>query len=114
MWEYYPNGMKESIERYWKQFKLPFIITESGVCTNDDTVRVQAIKDYVKIVRDCMDAGIDIRGYYFWSSFDNFEWDLGPTFRFGLFETDLETKNRKKRPSADVFHRLAYEKKLEF
>ena len=113
MWEYYPNGMKESIERYWKQFRLPFIITESGVCTNDDTVRVQAIKDYVKIVHDCINEGIDIRGYYFWSTFDNFEWDLGPTFRFGLYETDLETKNRKKRPSAGVFHRLAYEKKLE-
>lgn len=114
MWEYYPNGMKECIERYWAQFKLPFIITESGVCTTDDTVRVQAIRDYVKIVHDCMNAGIDIRGYYFWSTFDNFEWDLGPTFRFGLYGTDLETKDRKKRPSADVFHRLAYEKKLEF
>jgi beta-glucosidase len=114
MWEYYPDGMKLCIERYWKQFKLPFIITESGVCTTDDKVRVQAIKDYVKIVYDCRQSGIDIRGYYFWSTFDNFEWDLGPTFRFGLFETDLETKNRIKRPSADIFRRLAYQKQLDF
>ena len=114
MWEYYPTGMKECIERYWKQFKLPIIITESGVCTNDDAVRVQAIKDYVKIVYDCMQVGIDIRGYYFWSTFDNFEWDLGPTYRFGLYETDLQTKNRIKRPSADIFNRLAYKKELEF
>ncbi len=114
MWEYYPQGMKICIERYWKQFKLPIIITESGVCTTDDKVRVQAIKDYVKIVYDCRQNGIDIMGYYFWSTFDNFEWDLGPTFRFGLYETNLETKDRTKRPSADIFSRLAYQKQLDF
>jgi beta-glucosidase len=113
MWEYYPNGMKESIERYWKQFKLPVIITESGICADDDTQRVQAIKDYVKIVYDCKQAGIDMRGYFFWSTFDNFEWNLGPTFRFGLYETDIETKNRIRRPSAELYHSLAYNKQIE-
>lgn len=113
MWEYYPEGMKLAIERYWNRYKLPVIITESGVCTKDDKVRVQAIKDYLKIVHDCIKAGIDIRGYYFWSTFDNFEWDLGPTFRFGLYETDLVTRDRRKRPSADVFNVVAYGKQLE-
>jgi beta-glucosidase len=113
MWEYYPEGMKLAIERYWNRYKLPVIITESGVCTTDDAVRVKAIQDYLKIVHDCMAAGIDIKGYYFWSTFDNFEWDLGPTFRFGLYETDLTTRDRRKRPSADVFHGVAYEKHIE-
>ncbi len=113
MWEYYPEGMKLAIERYWNRYKLPVIITESGVCTTDDAVRVKAIQDYLKIVHDCMAAGVDIQGYYFWSTFDNFEWDLGPTFRFGLYETDLTTRDRRKRPSADVFHGVAYEKHIE-
>ncbi len=113
MWEYYPNGLKESIERYWNEYRLPIIITESGVCTADETKQVNAMKDYVKIIHDCLQKGIDIRGYYWWSTFDNFEWNLGPTFRFGLYETNLETKDRRKRAGADVFHRLAYEKSLE-
>lgn len=113
MWEYYPNGLKESIERYWNEYRLPIIITESGVCTADETRQVSAMKDYAKIIHDCLQKGIDIRGYYWWSTFDNFEWNLGPTFRFGLYETNLETKNRRKRAGADVFHRLAYEKSLE-
>jgi beta-glucosidase len=113
MWEYYPNGLKQCIERYWKQYHLPVIITENGICTADEAKQVNAMKDYVKIVHDCMKSGIDIRGYYWWSTFDNFEWNLGPTFRFGLYETDLKTKNRRKRSGADVFHRLAYEKQLE-
>ncbi|HLP50917.1 MAG TPA: family 1 glycosylhydrolase [Chitinophagales bacterium] len=113
MWEYYPQGLKLFMQRYWKQYKLPIIITESGVCTKDDRVRVKAIQDYLKLVHECISEGMDVRGYYFWSTFDNFEWDLGPTFCFGLYETEPETKNRIKRPSADVFHRVAYQKEVE-
>jgi beta-glucosidase len=113
MWEYYPQGLQECIERYWNRFKLPVIITENGICASDDTNRVAAMKDYMKIMHDCIKKGIDIRGYYWWSTFDNFEWNLGPTYRFGLYETNLQTKDRTKRPSADLYHRLAYEKKIE-
>jgi beta-glucosidase len=113
MWEYYPNGLKECIERYWKQYRLPLVITESGVCTADEIKQVNAMKDYVKIIHDCLQKGIDIRGYYWWSTFDNFEWNLGPTFRFGLYETNLETKDRRKRAGADVYHQLGYERKLD-
>lgn len=113
MWEYYPLGMREGIERYWKKYKLPVFITESGICTNDDSERISAMKDYVKIVYDCLQAGIPMLGYLWWSTFDNFEWNLGPTFRFGLYETDLTNRNRIKRPSADVFHQLAYEKQMD-
>lgn len=113
MWEYYPKGMQECIERYWAKYKLPFIITESGVCAPDDAFRIKAMKDYVKIIYDCMQKGIDIKGYYWWSTFDNFEWNLGPTYRFGLYETNPDTLVRTKRPSAEVYHNLAYQKSIE-
>ena len=112
MWEYYPQGLGEVIERYWKQFHLPIIITENGICTTDDAQRISAMKDYTKVVDTCLQKGIDILGYYWWSTFDNFEWNLGPTYRFGLYETNIETKERTKRPSADVFRKLAYEKEI--
>lgn len=113
MWEYYPEGFGKIIERYWNRFKLPVIITENGICTTNDAVRVSAMKDYMKVIAKCIEKGVDIRGYFWWSTFDNFEWNLGPTFRFGLYETDIETKNRTKRPSADVYHQLAYNKSIE-
>lgn len=112
MWEYYPEGLREVIERYWKRFNLPVIITENGICTKDDKVRVAAMKDYMQIVHDCLKDGIEVKGYYWWSTFDNFEWSLGPTYRFGLYETDIETKDRKRRPSAEVYHELAYQKEI--
>lgn len=108
MWEYHPQGLRECIDRYWNKYKKPIIITESGVCDESDILRQQAIVDYAGILHDALRDGIDIRGYFWWSTWDNFEWHLGPTRRFGLYECDLETKARIKRPSADIFSRLAH------
>jgi beta-glucosidase len=108
LWEYYPQGLRECIDRYWKKYQKPIIITENGICTNDDDKRIASIKDYMKILHGAIHDGIDIRGYFHWSPWDNFEWSLGPTYRFGLYECDLQTKNRKKKPSANVYSSLAY------
>ncbi len=113
MWEYYPSGLGESIRRYWKKYKLPIIITENGICTDDDKKRVGAIQDYMKEIKGCMDEGITIQGYYHWSTWDNFEWSLGPSYKFGLYECDSQTKERTKKISADVFSKLAYSKEID-
>jgi beta-glucosidase len=113
MWEYHPEGLRKCIDRYWNKYKKPIIITENGVCDASDTLRQQAIVDYAKILHQALQDGIDVRGYFWWSAWDNFEWHLGPAMRFGLYECDIETKNRKKRKSADVFSRLAHHKMIE-
>jgi beta-glucosidase len=113
MWEYYPEGLRTCIDRYWNKYKKPIIITENGVCDESDTLRQTAIIDYAKILHQALQDGIDIRGYYMWSAWDNFEWHLGPTKRFGLYEVDLETKERTKRPSADIFRKLAHTRMFE-
>ncbi|NBW38137.1 MAG: glycoside hydrolase family 1 protein [Cytophagia bacterium] len=113
MWEYYPEGLRETILRYWKQYKKPIIITENGICTKDDTLRVKAIHDYLKIVHELLQEGVDIRGYYYWSTWDNFEWALGPTYQFGLYGCDPSTKERIARPSANVYASIAHTNTLE-
>lgn len=112
MWEYYPEGLGLCIERYWKRFRKPIIITENGMCTNDDNLRIKSLYDYMGILHNQIEKGVDIRGYYHWSTWDNFEWNLGPSYRFGLYACDPQTKARVKRPSADVYSSLAYSKKL--
>jgi beta-glucosidase len=112
MWEYYPQGLGICLERYWKRFRKPIIITENGMSTTDDEQRIQSIYDYMQIINDALASGIDIRGYYHWSAWDNFEWNLGPSYRFGLYACDPLTKERTKRPSADVYSALAYSKKI--
>lgn len=113
MWEYYPEGIRKSMLRYWQLYRKPIIITENGICTNDDQKRMRAIREYMTIISNTIKEGVDVRGYYYWSPWDNFEWHLGPTYRFGLYECDIHTKNRIKRPSADLFSRLAHSKQIE-
>jgi len=47
-----------------------------------------------------MAEGVDVRGYFYWSLLDNFEWDKGFWPRFGLVEVDYKTLERRIRPSA--------------
>ncbi len=113
MWEYYPEGLGICIDRYWKRLRKPIIITENGMSTHDDNQRIKSIYDYMNIIHDRIAKGVDLRGYYHWSTWDNFEWNLGPSYRFGLYGCDTLTKERFKRPSADIYSGLAYSNKLQ-
>jgi beta-glucosidase len=114
MWEYYPQGILECIERFWRKFRKPIIITENGICTNDDSQRISAIKDYLTFVHHAIEKGIDVQGYYHWSTWDNFEWSLGPTYQFGLYSHNIETSARHKKPSADVYSKIAHSRTVTF
>ena len=41
-----------------------------------------------------------MRGYFYWSLLDNFEWALGYRPTFGLVAVDRETQARTVKPSA--------------
>ena len=49
---------------------------------------------------DAMAAGVDVRGYFAWSLFDNFEWAFGYSKRFGLVYVDYDTQERIVKDSA--------------
>lgn len=112
MWEYHPEGLRTCLDRYWNKYKKPIIITENGVCDAYDELRQKAIGDYARIVLKAIEDGIDIRGYYWWSTWDNFEWHLGPSMKFGLYGCDPITMERRKKKSADIYSSLAFSKDL--
>ncbi len=112
LWEYHPQGLRTCLDRYWKKYRKPIIITENGVCDATDVLRQKAIIDYAHIVHQAIADGIDVRGYYWWSAWDNFEWHLGPSMRFGLYAVDPVTMNRSAKRSADIFSRLAHQKTI--
>jgi beta-glucosidase len=94
MWAYNPEAFSKILHYFSKKYGKKIIITENGICTDDDEKRIQALKDYLKVVHDAIRHNVYVQGYIFWSTFDNFEWDLGPTYRFGLLRLDMETKDR--------------------
>jgi beta-glucosidase len=64
-------------------------------------------------VREAMDAGVDVRGYFVWSLLDNFEWAFGYTKRFGVVYVDYETQERIPKASAEWYAEVAATRRLE-
>ncbi len=106
MWAYRPEGMYRNIIRLHNKYKKPILITESGVCTEDDDIRIKAINDYSLQCYKAIEEGVDMMGYIFWSTLDNFEWNLGPTYRFGLVQVDLKTKDRTMTRAGEYYEKI--------
>ncbi len=96
-------GPKYLYERY----KLPIIISENGYCNNDiisidnkchDIERINYMDKYLSEL-DKIAKEIPIKGYFYWSLFDNFEWNSGLSKRFGLVHIDYKTEIRTKKDS---------------
>jgi len=104
-WEIFPAGIY-FIMNWLKKYKLPIYVTENGLADADDSMRGQFIKDHLYWIYKTISEGADVRGYFYWSLLDNFEWDKGFWPRFGLIEIDYKTMERKIRPSAYVYKKI--------
>jgi beta-glucosidase len=82
-------------------------VTENGIASEDDGRRLAYYQTALSTVADCLGDGLDIRGYFAWSAFDNFEWMLGYRPQFGLIAVDRETQERRVKPSAQWLGKVA-------
>lgn len=67
----------------------PVYITENGLSCNDDKFRIVWLVEYLSAVHECIQMGVDVRGYMYWSLLDNYEWGSYMP-RFGLVDVDRE------------------------
>ena len=89
----YPEAIYRSIKRV-KDIDVPIIITENGIADKKDDRRRRYIERYLYAVSKAIKEGADVRGYYYWSLMDNFEWSEGYEMKFGLYEVDFTTQIR--------------------
>jgi beta-glucosidase len=100
-YEFWPEALEGTIRRAWdKTGGIPVYVTENGIGTSDDPSRIEYVQRALAGVKRCLDDGIDVRGYFYWSLLDNFEWVLGYVPTFGLVEVDRTTFERRPKPSA--------------
>ena len=104
-WPVYPDGLHH-ITQALKRYGKPIYITENGIADSADTKRADFIRDHVAAVRRSIDDGADIRGYFYWSLLDNYEWSTGYWPQFGLVHVDRETQARTIRGSAYAYRRI--------
>lgn len=112
-----PGGLRELLVSFHQRYPdlPPVYITENG-CSFADTVapdggvrdqkRIDFLAGHLGALREAMDAGVDVRGYFVWSLLDNFEWSKGYAPRFGLVHVDYETQRRTPKDSFDWYRKL--------
>ncbi len=107
-YELWPQGLEATIRRAWQVTGgTPIYVTENGISTEDDAERVSFVTRALEGVLRCIDDGINVLGYTYWSLLDNFEWALGYGPRFGLVSVNRETFERVAKPSAEWFGMVA-------
>ena len=111
-WDIYPQGLYEMLLKL-KKYNLPVVITENGICTQDDNLRWEYISAHLKSISLAIEKGIPVTGYLYWSLMDNFEWDKGFDPRFGLIDIDYKTYQRTVRESAQKFSNVCKTSTLE-
>jgi len=117
-WSIDPDGLYAALKEV-SVYNKPIYITENGIADARDEKRAKFIKDHLSQVAKAVQEGIDVRGYFYWSLLDNFEWDKGFWPRFGLVEIDYlpdgkagKTLERKIRPSALEYAKICRENKI--
>lgn len=113
-WEVWPQALTDVLawvrERYGA---IPLFITENGAAFDDppvargplveDPLRVAYLAAHIRAAARALAAGVDLRGYFVWSLFDNFEWSSGFTKRFGLIHVNYESQRRTHKSSARFY-----------
>ncbi|MFP4466005.1 MAG: GH1 family beta-glucosidase [Candidatus Goldiibacteriota bacterium] len=104
-WEVYPEGIYEILKHVSDNYNISEIyIAENGAAMKDteiddngvvvDNDRLEYIKDHLEKCRKAIDEGVPLKGYYYWSLMDNFEWAHGYDPRFGIIRIDYDTLGR--------------------
>ena len=110
-----PDSLGDFVRWVTGEYNRPKIyITENGVCDNtepvngviDDHVRMDLLRGFLGGLHDAIQDGADVRAYYQWSFYDNFEWAFGFSKRFGIVHTNFETLERTPKKSAAMYSEI--------
>jgi beta-glucosidase len=121
-WEVEPAAMTRLLRRvsdeYTAERDVALYITENGAAYDDvvdieggekgvhDRDRVEFVRGHLGAALDAIDAGVDLRGFFYWSLLDNYEWAWGYEKRFGIVRVDYDTQQRTVKDSGREYARI--------
>jgi beta-glucosidase len=116
-WEVQPEGLTRLLTRLASDYGVPPIyLTENGAAYVDspstdgavrDPERIAYVDAHLRAVHAAIEQGADVRGYFYWSLLDNFEWAYGFAKRFGIVYVDYESQLRTPKDSARWYAAVA-------
>ena len=85
--------------------KLPILISENGMFSMTEKIwgdgkihdeyRIEYLRLNMSAALRAINDGANLFGYAVWTAFDNFEWNKGTSFRFGLVYVDYENNYKR-------------------
>ncbi len=128
-WEVQPEGLTQLLVRVWEEYARPaattLYVTENGAAYDDeltldegqprvhDVERAVFLESHLGAILDAVAAGVDVRGYFYWSLLDNFEWAWGYEKRFGIVRVDYDTQERVIKDSGLRYGRIISARALD-
>jgi beta-glucosidase len=115
-WEIYPEGLHHFLTRLARDYvgQLPIYVTENGMANADvvaadgavgDDVRTAFLFAHLDATRRAIADGANVKGFFYWSLLDNYEWAEGYEKRFGLVHVDFATQKRTPKASYHAYAR---------
>ncbi|GAA1998918.1 glycoside hydrolase family 1 protein [Microbacterium ulmi] len=128
-WEVQPEGLTRLLARVSDEYAAPagtvLYVTENGAAYDDEPVREEGVvrvhdaeradflRGHLAATLDAAEQGVDVRGYFYWSLLDNFEWAWGYEKRFGIVRVDYDTQERTIKDSGREYGRIIAQRSLD-
>ena len=90
MVERHPTGLRIILRELYQQYRLPIYITEHGAASTDSRFRIDDLSAHLRVLENTLSEGVDVRGFFYWSLLDCFEWQFGYSKKFGLVTVDFD------------------------
>ncbi len=115
MLERHPAGLESALRELHRYSGLPIYVTEHGSSSDDEAFRERDLRDNLAAVHRAIQGGVEIRGFYYWSLLDNFEWQFGYAKKFGLIEVDFSADHlpRRMKPLGEMYRRICAENAVQ-
>lgn len=102
-----PDALAAVCRYVWQRTATPIIVTENGFSGDDDNRRASFITESLNCLQRAIAEGVDVRGYFYWSLLDNYEWMAGYGPKFGIVGVDRTTQRRGIKASALTYGEIA-------
>ena len=114
MLERHPEGLEHVLMEMHRKSGLPIYLTEHGSSSNDEEFRERDLKENLKAIHRAIARGVEVRGFYYWSLLDNFEWQFGYSKKFGLLSVDFndERRPRRMKPLGEVYRKYCLDNSI--
>lgn len=77
-----------------------------------DTERIMFMRAHLTQLQRATADGVPVKGFFYWSGMDNFEWTAGFGNRYGIIYVDFKTQQRLPKMSAYWFKEAALKNRV--